>query len=41
MKKCVLLLFILFIFLVGCVTESAERKKDECPSGVPRSGIQK
>jgi hypothetical protein len=41
MKRCVLLLFILPVLLVSCVTDSAERKKDDCPSGVPRSGIQK
>jgi hypothetical protein len=41
MKKCVLLLCILFIFLTGCITSSAEKKKDDCPSGVPASGIQK
>jgi hypothetical protein len=41
MKRWVLLLCILSIFLGGCVTDSAERKKDDCPSGIPRSGIQK
>jgi len=41
MKRCVLLLFILSVLLVSCVTGSAERKKGDCPSGVPRSGIQK
>jgi PBP1b-binding outer membrane lipoprotein LpoB len=41
MKKWALSLCILSIFLTGCVTSSAEKKKDECPSGVPASGIQK
>jgi outer membrane lipoprotein-sorting protein len=41
MKKVVLFLCILSIFLTGCVTSSAEKKKDDCPSGVPASGIQK
>jgi hypothetical protein len=41
MKRWILLLCIVPIFLISCLTGSSERKKDECPSGVPRSGMQK
>jgi hypothetical protein len=41
MKKWILLLWIIPIFVISCVTGSSERKKDNCPSGVPASGSQK
>jgi hypothetical protein len=41
MKRWVLLLCVLSLFLASCVTGSSEKKKDDCPSGVPASGIKK